>query len=385
MGLTLEHQQKTHFIIYSIILIAIALLSIKIFFILEKTLSAQKEAAYIINISGRQRMLSQLIIVNALEHQKKPTIYSANALEESINEMQASHLLLINQPTIAKTIKNLYFQPNHIDKKLTRYLSLSRKVLENSNDEVSFNSLKEMSLPLLENLDEIVYAYQKNSQEETAEQHHLNLAMLALIFFLIIIKAVYVTLPIFQKLRFYFQLAIKDTLTGLYNRRYFFQALEEEHNRCLRYKTNYSFCMIDIDHFKSVNDQYGHPTGDKILKKVADTIKNEIRTSDQCARFGGEEFSLLLLRADENEAFLASEKIRIAIEKMVHTYKNENISVTISVGIATCAFTSKNKEAILSTKDMIQRADTALYMAKQSGRNKCCLWDNSTSDNVCPI
>jgi diguanylate cyclase (GGDEF)-like protein len=150
----------------------------------------------------------------------------------------------------------------------------------------------------------------------------------------------------------------------------------------LRYKTNYSLCTIDIDHFKYINDQYGHPTGDKALEKSAEIIKKEIRTNDQCGRIGGEEFSVLLIKTNKDEALIASEKIRTAIEKMTLSHKNKKISMTISVGIAAYPCTSENNETTTSTKDMIQRADTALYMAKQSGRNKCCLWGSSKPETA---
>ncbi|MFT7386937.1 MAG: diguanylate cyclase (GGDEF)-like protein [Candidatus Endobugula sp.] len=380
MGLAVKkHQQRRHLLIYGVILMSIALISFKIYFILEKAFVVQKEAAYIINLSGRQRMLSQRIIVEAIDHQIKSSAASTASLKDSISKMQTAHKFLTFTAAAPKKIKNLYFHPTLVDEKVKRYLSFASAILKDSDDEESLFSLRSMSKNLLADLDKIVFEYQKDAQNKTHAQHKLQLLLLLLIFSLLIIKVFLVIFPIYKNSKYYFQLAIKDTLTGLHNRRYFLQALEEEHHRCSRYNTIYSLCMIDIDHFKRVNDQYGHPIGDKILQEVAQTIKKEVRTSDQCCRIGGEEFAVLLIGANGGKALSAIEKLREKIEASTHFHKGVNISTTISAGIASYLFSTEDIEGVtLTTSDMMRQADTALYLAKESGRNTIHLWNNST-------
>jgi diguanylate cyclase (GGDEF)-like protein len=384
MGLTVRYQQRKHLVIYCMILTSIALISFSIYALLERALTTQKEAAYVINVSGRQRMLSQRIIVKALEHQQYASPASATALNESIVEMHSSHQFLINTAPIPETIRAMYFEKPEVDNAIYQYLTLANAVLKDNNDKPSLNKLLSMHTNLLNDLDNIVFEYQKNAQEKTQTQHHLQLALLLLIYLLLVITAFLVVLPIHKKLERYFQLSIKDALTGLYNRRYFLQNLEEEHSRCSRYNTTYSLCIIDIDHFKSVNDQYGHPIGDEILREVADNIISEVRTSDQCFRIGGEEFAILLIGTNEQDAVLAIEKLRKKIEHARHPYKDTYITTTISTGIATCYSSTKNTTgSTLTTEDIIKRADMALYMAKESGRNNIYLWSRKLIDKTC--
>ena len=146
MNLTGKNQEKMYFIIYIVILISIASLSFKIYLILDETLKEQKESAYIINLSGRQRMLSQLIIVNAFSYQNNPSEKNSSTLKNTINEMRKSHQFLISQTSLPTSIKSLYFQPTHLDRKLTHYLSLAEQKLNVSEKTHTLNSLKDTSI-----------------------------------------------------------------------------------------------------------------------------------------------------------------------------------------------------------------------------------------------
>jgi diguanylate cyclase (GGDEF)-like protein len=294
--------------------------------------------------------------------------------------MGKSHQFLISQPSLSTPIKSLYFQPTHLDKKVTRYLSLAEQKLNISEKTHTLNSLKDMSIDILDDLDKVVYENQKYSQEKTKKQHKLQLALLLLIFSLLIVKALLIALPIRKKLLHYFHLSERDSLTGLYNRRHFLQSLEEEHRRSLRYNTTYSLCIIDIDHFKLINDQHGHPTGDAVLKKVAQTIEKAIRINDQCARIGGEEFSVLLTGTNENKALITAEKIREKIQNTHISHNQHDIPMTISIGTSTYE-KPPNDLIKLTTKDIVKRADIALYAAKKSGRNKSQKWSSELTDN----
>ena len=161
-------------------------------------------------------------------------------------------------------------------------------------------------------------------------------------------------------------LAITDSLTGLYTRRYFFERLEEELRRSKSHGFKFSFLMIDIDDFKKCNDTYGHLVGDVVLKETARIAKGSTREIDLMARYGGEEFSLVLPETDKAGAMLAAERIRKRIEENIFKAYDEKLKITVSIGLA--VYPDDSEEA----SDLIERADKALYAAKSSGKNIVC-------------
>ncbi len=162
-----------------------------------------------------------------------------------------------------------------------------------------------------------------------------------------------------------YNLASTDELTGLYTRRYYSQRIGDEFKRAVRYKRTLSLMVMDIDHFKNVNDTHGHLAGDYILKGVAREIKSHIRTDlDTAVRFGGEEFVLILPETPIKGAFVVADRIREAIEKIVFNFDDNSIKVTISIG-ASCY--PENESAI---EELFNHADRALYSSKTNGRNR---------------
>lgn len=160
-----------------------------------------------------------------------------------------------------------------------------------------------------------------------------------------------------------------DFLTALPNRRYFIEQSELEISRKLRYGGSLSLIMFDIDHFKILNDNYGHKTGDLVLQKIADITRSVLRDIDIIGRIGGEEFAILLPQTDINEAKNVAERLRLEISKgIVKTNKEEVTNFTASFGIV---LDTKNK----NIDELLISADTALYEAKNSGRNKVCTFN----------
>lgn len=160
------------------------------------------------------------------------------------------------------------------------------------------------------------------------------------------------------------RLATTDGLTGLVNRRSLFDHLEQEVYRTQRYGTALSVVMFDIDHFKRINDNWGHAAGDWVLRKIARETHQLLRKTDKAGRYGGEEFVVLLPEADLREALLLAHRLSQRISDTVITPEHGTpISVTVSVGVATLA-PNESGEAL------IYRADQALYRAKQEGRNR---------------
>jgi diguanylate cyclase (GGDEF)-like protein len=164
------------------------------------------------------------------------------------------------------------------------------------------------------------------------------------------------------------KIAITDPLTGLFNRRYFESVIEKEFNKTVRYKTPTSCLVIDIDYFKRINDNYGHRKGDEVLKEIARLIKDCLRKVDTIARWGGEEFVILMPGTDSQKAYVAAERIKDTIEK--NSFSGINEKITISIGIS-----SIPSEYIDSAEKFIDTADNALYEAKAKGRNLIVIAD----------
>jgi diguanylate cyclase (GGDEF)-like protein len=162
------------------------------------------------------------------------------------------------------------------------------------------------------------------------------------------------------------ELAITDSLTGLYTRRYFFERLDEELQRSKRHGFRFSFLMIDIDDFKRCNDTYGHLVGDVVLKDVSHITKESTREIDLTARYGGEEFSVILPETDRAGAVLVAERIRKKIDENIFKAYDEKLKMTVSIGLA--VYPDDSQEV----SDLIEAADKALYAAKSSGKNIVC-------------
>jgi two-component system cell cycle response regulator len=166
-------------------------------------------------------------------------------------------------------------------------------------------------------------------------------------------------------------IGLTDSLTGVYNRRYIDRRLLEEIARARRQQYPISFMYIDIDHFKRVNDTVGHGGGDEVLREVAGRIKNELRTSDALARFGGEEFVVLLIDANLESAAFVAERIRASVAgSMIALSPELQLSVTVSIGVACLEVGTAEGEPESVARNLIERADSLLYDAKETGRNR---------------
>ncbi|WP_243450305.1 GGDEF domain-containing protein [Desulfosporosinus sp. Sb-LF] len=161
------------------------------------------------------------------------------------------------------------------------------------------------------------------------------------------------------------QRANTDFLTGLYNRRYIDERLKNEFN--IDNRTTSSLLMLDLDHFKRINDTYGHDQGDFVLKSVARLIKQSVRDSDFVGRFGGEEFIVVMPGATRITAHSVAERIRLTIENERLWIDGKRESITISIGISTFIAEEPNYR---TSEEWIQDADRALYTAKNEGRNR---------------
>jgi diguanylate cyclase (GGDEF)-like protein/PAS domain S-box-containing protein len=166
-----------------------------------------------------------------------------------------------------------------------------------------------------------------------------------------------------QKIRELESTALMDPLTGIGNRRYLDTHLDSHLHSFKRYGSNFGIMMIDIDHFKIINDNFGHDIGDRVLKMVANTLGANIRASDHLGRFGGEEFVIILPNVTQDKLVSVSDKLRTLIESSFISVGKQDINVTISIGTTICLPDDDNYK-------ILKRADRLLYYSKQNGRNR---------------
>ena len=168
-------------------------------------------------------------------------------------------------------------------------------------------------------------------------------------------------------------LAQRDALTGLHNRREFQRILEEEWDRSVRFKRPFTLIMVDIDHFKKINDVHGHQTGDEVLKHVASLLAGQVRNVDRVARYGGEEFALLMVETDRKSAIESMQRLGLLLaETPCYVLKTDlTLPVTLSAGVAT------SLEDAGSASELVAAADKALYAAKAGGRNRIVAVDGT--------
>jgi diguanylate cyclase (GGDEF)-like protein len=167
---------------------------------------------------------------------------------------------------------------------------------------------------------------------------------------------------LFDRLR---RMASRDSLTDLYNHRHSIEVLANEFGRVGRYAQGLSLLMIDLDHFKRINDEHGHPTGDALLREFARLLRDMLRAVDSVGRYGGEEFVVILPHTSADEARQTSERIRKRVEAHEFTAAGKPLRITVSAGVA-----SYPSSAVDSPESLIREADKALYRAKQNGRNR---------------
>jgi len=172
-------------------------------------------------------------------------------------------------------------------------------------------------------------------------------------------------LRVHQLVQMLAQKAQIDGLTGLWNRMFFDRRWAEEHSRNQRQGHALSVALLDVDHFKQVNDTFGHPAGDSVLQALAKTIVRESRATDLACRYGGEEFALVMPDADVNAARIVCERIRLSIEADVLPRINGRV-ITVSIGIA-----GASERVSISAEEWVETADKNLYIAKRNGRNRC--------------
>ena len=179
-------------------------------------------------------------------------------------------------------------------------------------------------------------------------------------------------LDLVVKNRLLSEVSSRDTLTGLYNRWFVMEKIDSELNRALRHGSPMSLLMIDLDHFKRINDTWGHSAGDEVLKAIGKLLRDSCRVYDVPGRYGGEEFCIVLPETKTDNTTVVAERIRHRLESTEVPCGDTSIVVTASIGIA--GMDAPRDADLLSPAGLIERADRALYTAKSRGRNRIEVW-----------
>ncbi len=174
------------------------------------------------------------------------------------------------------------------------------------------------------------------------------------------------------------RLSVTDDLTGIYNRRYFFDRLGQEINQTQRYGHPLSVIILDLDNFKSVNDCMGHQAGDDVLREFSTLLKNKLRKGETAARYGGEEFAVILPHVNGSDSLKAAEAVRRTVESAEFSCSHAGVKISVSIGVA------ELDESLRDPDEVIARADKALYEAKRQGKNRVSPWPPNKEENSKP-
>lgn len=357
----------------------VAVLSLLAHAAMAITLRSNEDSAEIINESGRQRMLSQQIALFSLRHLNGDVQFRAS-LNAAIDRFESSHdrlLALADAEQFSDTasirLQDTYYGSSQVDDISIAYIAAARQVADWAPGETvpqaSVQFISGNRETLLSGLDQVVSIHQQNAESRTDMLEHAQWAILSIVLITLFCEGFFIFRPMAFRLRTYvrqlLKLADRDHLTGLYNRRALNELADAQIDYARRHDGKVALLALDIDHFKSVNDTFGHATGDLVLTTIAHQLRGLAREHDIVGRIGGEEFIMMLPSASMHEAGKVAERVREAIAQEPVDANGTLLPVTVSIGIA-----SVNLNAEPAFETAVKAADRMLYKAKQSGRNR---------------
>jgi len=355
----------------------IAFLTIASHVTLNRVLATHDGSAAVVNLSGRQRMLSQRIA--SLAGQIRLGVPDARAdLLHAADLFETAHHQLLAETTgnaagrSAEAFRAAYFGgDNPLDSEVSAYLRLARKIAaEPAASPAIDGDLKALfakaRTTLLSRLDHVVQLHQEDSEAQLSRLQQLQRVTMFVVLAALAVEALLIFRPMVHRItrnaRELRHLATTDPLTNTLNRREFFERGEIEVLRARRSGKPPAILMIDVDHFKRINDQFGHAGGDAALRALADGLRGSLRPGDLLGRMGGEEFAILLPHMSREGGTRLAERLRMAACGLSIVHDGRPVSFTISIGVV------GDKQAGLSA--LLEEADAALYQAKQAGRNQ---------------
>ena len=360
-------------------LAVIALMSLGSHVTLGRVLTAHEGSASVINVAGRQRMLSQRIA--GLVAERELGVSVDDDLATAIDRFeQAHHALILGdsaqnlQPAAAPALRDIYFGGERpLDAAVAGFVARARRIAALPPDDAegrreAGRRTPEARKPILTSLNDVVSVHQSMSDEQLGRLRGLQTASLLVVILTLVLEALLIFRPMVRRIARYTQTLLKisatDPLTGALNRRSFTERAGAELSRARRYGRPTSLLMIDADRFKSVNDRYGHAGGDAVLRAFVATVADCLRPSDLLGRIGGEEFAVLLAETGVAGAESVAERIRAAVEARDVPMDGQVIRFTVSLGAAALG------DGPTALENAMERADAALYRAKELGRNR---------------
>ncbi|WP_198670424.1 diguanylate cyclase [Oceanicella sp. SM1341] len=363
-------------IAYLVGLTLLAVLSSAVHFLLDGVIVQQQDSATVINVAGRQRMLSQRIALLAADMEDGKAD-ARNQMLEAAQAMERAQDALINggdlgiARALSPAARALYFDgPAPLDAKVRSYLGAVARYAAGGDDATgAYTQITRMARSeLLPDLDAAVKLFEREAQDDVAWMRTAQKVVLATLLLTLALEAVFIFHPLVRMVRNYaahlYEMATQDGLTGLPNRRHFMETADRQFQIARRTGQPLAALVLDLDHFKQINDTHGHATGDAVLRHFAEVATRVLRAGDMISRTGGEEFALMLPLMNRSGALTVAEKLRQAIAEQ----PDEALpAITVSVGV------SISDPADRSVEELLRRADKALYDAKAAGRNRVSL------------
>ncbi|QCU90863.1 diguanylate cyclase [Thiomicrorhabdus sediminis] len=395
---------------YALAVFILALLSTSVYLAFSYLIAKNQASAAVINISGQQRMLSQraALFASQLVLAKVPSEQERirQSLANTIETMALNHQTLTQGNDAlniaaehSDAIKRLYFGDSYLDARVKKYLNHLQSLLELNRPQLSSRNhhylyIERQFTPLLIDLDRVVFQYQLEGEANVALIGQAEQALWLITLFILMLEVKFIFRPMKrevqealierdayetrlqedvekktralkkanQKLN---KLSNTDALTGLRNRRSLEHKLKQFYRGYLSHHQSYTLAIIDLDHFKQLNDRYGHKCGDQVLQHISDTFMNGLTSEDIIARYGGEEFVVLMPNCGIHSAQHKIEQLLAQIKQQPLQCEKQSIYISFSAGLAEAKHTRSEDEY-----DIFKQADQALYRAKKQGREQ---------------
>lgn len=369
---------------YVLALIIIGLMSLAIHVIIDQIVAEQDSVAVVVSKSASQTMLAQRIALLSTQYVTDKSPEARETLKKSLEKMETLHSSLVRTGVRAEggdkalpaAVRAVYFeQPYDLHRRMSEFTDRVNELLKKPAASLSTNDadylfiVKQVDGSLANALDAAVSSYESAIVTKINSLQWFQRVAIAVIVATLVAEAFFIFMPLVSRVKEYAaelkRIAMTDLLTAVGNRRYLTIRGEQEIRRCRRLEKKLCLALLDLDHFKKINDNYGHQAGDYILQEFVQMAQRSLRIEDVFARIGGEEFAVLLPHTDLEGALKVAERIRKSVEQAnLRTEKGHNIKITVSIGITEVDVQENDLEKSMVTADM------ALYEAKKKGRNR---------------
>ncbi len=375
--------------IYILCLSVLAGMALAIFSLSDRMLAEQERVANIVTQTSRLSVLVQRAAADLDNYMVQPGIAMQNQALQTIKTLGDQHQLIIistannhdYDAAATRALDEIYFTAaDPLQPKLAKFILQADMLarvpparIAAQADQIR-NLKAQAHRQILASLDQAINTYENKLQGRMITLQIGQRWALLVILVVILLETLFVFIPLTRKMNAYTealrQMALSDSLTSVGNRRYFEARGIEEIQRARRHLQPLSICLLDLDHFKLINDTYGHSVGDGVLRDIIYVINDALRAEDILARTGGEEFAVILPHADLKSAAIVAERVREAVRNATFvTERGEHVLLTISIGVASVDFDSDTIDQAM------EEADAAMYEAKFRGRNQSVVND----------